>query len=72
MPVFDWTRTELAKVLSDGSTALAYDQRLLEDTNPQTLVEAMEKGSNGFELPGLGKRAFRRFEAIVRDVSEYQ
>ena len=27
MPVFDWTRTELARVRADGSTVLAYNQR---------------------------------------------
>ena len=29
MPVFDWMRTDLAMALSDGSTALAYDDRAL-------------------------------------------
>ena len=29
MPIFDWTRTDLALGLDDGSTALAYDDRAL-------------------------------------------
>jgi mannonate dehydratase len=29
MPVFDWTRTELARPLEDGSTVLAYDDGAL-------------------------------------------
>lgn len=33
MPVFDWMRTDLAKRLPDGSTALAYDDRALAAVN---------------------------------------
>lgn len=34
MPVFDWTRTETAHVLPDGSTTLAYYEEQVEAVNP--------------------------------------
>ena len=36
MPVFDWTRSDLAKVRPDGSTVLAYDQKEIDKINPET------------------------------------
>ena len=35
MPVFDWTRTQLAKPRKDGSTVLAYDQREIDKMDPE-------------------------------------
>jgi len=43
MPVFDWTRSDLACVLSDGSTALAYDAET---------VARMDPLNGELELPG--------------------
>jgi mannonate dehydratase len=43
MPVFDWTRTQLDKVLPDGSTALVYYKDSLEKMDPI---------SGGLSLPG--------------------
>ena len=52
MPVFDWTRTDLAKMRSDGSTVLAYDQTVVDSINPQTFFDQTTENSNGFVMPG--------------------
>lgn len=52
MPVFDWTRTNLAKERADGSTVLAYDQNLIDQINPTEMFERLDSDSNGFILPG--------------------
>ncbi len=36
MPVFDWTRSDLAFPLPDGSNALIYDQKTVLEMNPET------------------------------------
>lgn len=52
MPVFDWTRTDLAKMREDGSTVLAYDQKVVDTINPQTFFDQTTENSNGFVMPG--------------------
>ena len=48
MPVFDWTRSDLAKVRPDGSTVLAYDQKEIDKIDPAHMFESMGEKSNGF------------------------
>ena len=41
MPVFDWTRTELARVRPDGSTVLAYTQEAVDAIDPEKMFESI-------------------------------
>lgn len=52
MPVFDWTRSDLAKPREDGSNVLAYDQSEIDKIDPEKIFESMEANSNGFVMPG--------------------
>ena len=59
MPVFDWTRTDLAKPRTDlakprpdGSTVLAYDQAEIYKIDPANMFAAMEQKADGHLLPG--------------------
>src|SRR5665648_15856 len=73
MPVFDWIRTDLAKVLPDGSTAMSYDEKIIRDLDPYVLVAKMEEGSNGFEMPGWEKERFseiKRLFELYKDIDE--
>jgi len=64
MPVFDWTRSDLAKVRSDGSTVLSYDQELIDKINPENLLSSMDSKSNGFMLPGWEPERMARIKEL--------
>ena len=52
MPVFDWTRTELARVREDGSTVLAYNQDTVDALDPAKMFESIAGDMNGTVMPG--------------------
>jgi mannonate dehydratase len=69
MPVFDWTRTDLAKMRPDGSTVLAYDQSVIDQIDPDKMLESMEKSSNGFVLPGWEPERMSQIKQLFEDYS---
>ena len=52
MPVFDWTRTELARMRPDGSTVLAYNQAAIDAIDPAKMFESIAGDMNGTVMPG--------------------
>ena len=52
MPVFDWTRTELARKRADGSTVLAYSQKAVDALDPETMFASISGDTNGAVMPG--------------------
>lgn len=52
MPVFDWTRTELARMRPDGSTVLAYTQEAVDALQPENMFASIQGETNGTIMPG--------------------
>ncbi|WP_100406866.1 mannonate dehydratase [Bacillus solitudinis] len=66
MPIFDWTRSDLAKELPDGSTALAYEKAKIEQVDPTLLAEQIEENSNGFSLPGWEPERLKTIKTLFK------
>ncbi|MDR2538384.1 MAG: mannonate dehydratase [Bifidobacteriaceae bacterium] len=68
MPVFDWLRTEMFHPLPDGSTAMAYNAKVVQEmsqTGPERMIESMIKNSGGFTLPGWEPERLQNFQELV-------
>ena len=73
MPVFDWTRSDLKKMLPDGSTCLSYDQELVDKINVENMLSSMEAKADGFILPGWEPERMARVKELFemyKDVDE--
>lgn len=64
MPVFDWTRTDLARKRADGSTVLAYNQEIVDKIDPKNMRKSVMEMSNGFEMPGWEPERLARLEEL--------
>lgn len=70
MPVFDWTRTELARVREDGSTVLAYSQETIDQVDPSHLFESVAGGLDGIVLPGWEPERMEKVKELFALYSE--
>ena len=69
MPVMDWYRSNLAKELSDGSTAMAYSHEEAVKLTLEKITSSMIGGANNFSLPGWEPE---RFGQMAEDIKFYQ
>lgn len=70
MPVFDWTRSDLARKRSDGATVLAYNQEAINQIDPSNFRDSIKKMSNGKILPGWEPERLSKLEDLFNLYSE--
>lgn len=66
MPVFDWTRTQLDKVLPDGSTALVYYKSQLDRMDPLTGELSLPGWDSSYTKAELA-RIFEAYSEITEE-----
>ncbi len=73
MPVFDFTRTDLARVRWDGSTVYAYNQAQVDALDPDRIFSAVMNDTNGAVMPGWEPERMAHVKelfGLYRDVDE--
>lgn len=67
MPVFDWLRTDLARVIpEDGSNSLYFDEKDLGTMGPVEIVKKTAADCNGFSLPGWEPERLAELETTLK------
>ena len=74
MPVFDWTRTDLAMDMGNGATCLSYNGAQIEGKSPDQMFREIDDNSNGYAMPGweterMGeiKELFEKYKGITAE-----
>ncbi len=73
MPVFDWTRTELARKRPDGSTVLAYTQEAVDKIKPEEMFDSIKGDTHGTVMPGWEPERMAKIKdlfAMYEDVDD--
>ncbi|PNV60912.1 mannonate dehydratase [Clostridium sp. chh4-2] len=70
MPVFDWTRSDLARMREDGSTVLAYNQDVIDEIDPEHMRESIERMSHGFVMPGWEPERLEKLASLFEAYKE--
>jgi mannonate dehydratase len=73
MPVFDWTRSDLAKIRPDGSATFSYDQKIIDRIDPDEMTKSINAQSQGYKLAGWEPERLARLKelfAMYKEVDE--
>lgn len=70
MPIFDWTRTDLHKILPDGSNALFYQNDLISGITPQEITKKIMSESGNKIMPGWEPERLLKLNELFKEYKD--